>query len=335
MTEETSQAASKVFVSRRIPNDGLDLILRATDATVFPGDLPPTRDELLQLIRGCDGVLTLVTDKVDAEFLDRAGRNLKVVSNYAVGFDNVDVAECTQRGIPVGNTPGVLTDTTADLAWSLLMAVARRIVEGAEYVRAGKWKTWGPMLLLGTDVSGGTLGIVGFGRIGQAIARRGMGFGMSVLYHDVQRAPESLEEELRVTWVPLDELLRRSDFVSLHVSLTSETHHLIGASKLRLMKPTAVLVNTSRGPVVDSAALAEALSLGIIGGAGLDVTDPEPIPVDHPLVGLPNCVIVPHIASASKATRGRMAVMAAANLLAGLKGQRLPTPVNPEVYQQA
>jgi len=215
------------------------------------------------------------------------------------------------------------------------MAVARRIVEGAEYVRAGKWKTWGPMLLLGTDVSGGTLGIVGFGRIGQAVARRGMGFGMSVLYHDVQRAPESLEEELRVTWVPLDELLRRSDFVSLHVSLTSETHHLIGASKLRLMKPTAVLVNTSRGPVVDSAALAEALSLGIIGGAGLDVTDPEPIPVDHPLVGLPNCVIVPHIASASKATRGKMAVMAAANLLAGLKGQRLPTPVNPEVYQQA
>jgi len=326
-------AKPKVFVARVIPSDGLDLVTGATDATVWPDDLPPPRDELLRSIEGCDGVLTLLTDKVDAEFLDRAGPQLKVVSNYAVGFDNVDIPECTRRGIPVGNTPGVLTETTADLAFALLMAAARRLAEGDRYVRDGKWKTWGPMLLLGPDVHGSTVGIVGFGRIGQAVAARAAGFGMTILYHDVNRLPDEVTAPLGAVYVPMDELLKRSDFVSLHVNLTPETRHLIDAAALRRMKPTAILVNTSRGPVVDGAALASALREGVIGGAALDVTHPEPIPMDDPLVGLDNCLIVPHIASASRATRGKMAEMAAANLLAGVRGQRLPTPVNPEVYE--
>jgi glyoxylate reductase len=321
-----------VFVARLIPDEGLRQIIEATEATVWSQDLPPRRDQLLDAVEGCHGVLTLLTDRVDAGFLDRAGPQLKVVSNYAVGFDNVDVPECTRRRIQVGNTPGVLTETTADLAWALLMSAARRLVEGADYVRAGKWKTWGPMLLLGTDVHGATLGIVGFGRIGQAVARRASGFGITVLYHDVARVSPTIEADLGATFVALDELLARSDFVSLHVTLTPETTHLISAERLRLMKPTAVLINTARGAIVDTVALADALSKGIIGAAGLDVTDPEPIPTDDPLVMLPNCMIVPHIASASRATRGKMAEMAAANLLAGLRGERIPTPVNPEVW---
>jgi glyoxylate reductase len=323
----------RVFVARRIPADGLDRVVEACDAEVWPDDLPPPRAELLRAVEGCDGVLTLLTDRVDAELLDRAGPQLKVVSNYAVGFDNVDVPECTRRGIPVGNTPGVLTETTADLAWTLLMAAARRIVEGADYVRAGEWKTWGPMLLLGPDVHGATLGIVGFGRIGQAVARRAAGFGMTVLYHDTTPLPDEVSAPLGARYVSLDELLAESDFVSLHVNLTDETRGLMNRERLARMKPTAILVNTSRGPVVDAGALHEALRDGVIAAAALDVTDPEPIPVDDPLVRLPNCLIVPHIASASRATRGRMAEMAAANLLAGLRGERLPNPVNPEVYE--
>jgi lactate dehydrogenase-like 2-hydroxyacid dehydrogenase len=325
----------RVFVSRVIPAEGLDLVAGATDATVWPGDLPPPRDELLRAVEGCDGILTLLTDRVDAELLDRAGPQLKVVSNFAVGFDNVDIAECTRRGIPVGNTPGVLTETTADLAWALLMAAARRVVEGADYVRAGKWQTWGPMLLMGPDVHGATIGIVGFGRIGQAVARRAAGFGMTILYHDPVELPPEVTEPLGAQYAELDDLLARSDFVSLHVNLTDETRGLINAERLGLMKPTAVLVNTARGPVVEPRALEQALRDGVIAAAGLDVTDPEPIPVDDPLVTLPNCLIVPHIASASPATRGKMAEMAAANLLAGLRGERLPTPVNPEVYERA
>ncbi|HEY0442871.1 MAG TPA: D-glycerate dehydrogenase [Candidatus Limnocylindrales bacterium] len=323
----------KVFVARVIPDDGLRLVTEATDATVWPNELPPPRDELLRAVEGCDGLLMLLTDRVDAELLDRAGPQLKVVSNYAVGFDNVDVAECTRRGIPVGNTPGVLTETTADLAFALLMAAARRLPEGDRYVRAGKWKTWGPMLLMGPDVHGATIGIVGFGRIGQAVARRAAGFGMTILYHDVNELPEDVTRPLGATFTPLDQLLARSDFVSLHVNLTEETRHLIDAAALRAMKPTAVLVNTSRGPVVDGAALHDALRSGEIAAAALDVTDPEPIPADDPLLSLDNCLVVPHIASASRATRGKMAEMAAANLLAGLRGERLPTPVNPEVYE--
>ncbi len=325
-------AGPKVFVSRIIPDDGLRPIVDACDATVWEDELPPPRDALLRSIEGCAGVLTLLTDQVDDEFLDRAGSGLKVVSNFAVGFDNIDVAACTARGIPVGNTPGVLTETTADLAWALLMASARRVAEGDRYVRDGRWKTWGPMLLMGPDVHGATLGVVGFGRIGQAVARRAQGFGMRILYHDLSPAAPGVEAELGATFMPLEELLPKADFVSLHVNLSPQTQGLLNAERLRWMKSSAILVNTSRGPVVDSMALVAALRDGVIAGAALDVTDPEPLPADHPLLSLDNCLVVPHIASASRATRGKMASMAAANLLAGVAGERLPTPVNPEVY---
>jgi lactate dehydrogenase-like 2-hydroxyacid dehydrogenase len=324
----------RVFIARRIPDEGIAPVEAAADTTVWEDELPPPRDELLRAVAGCDGVVTLLTDRVDDEFLDAAGPGLKVVSNYAVGFDNVDVPACTRRGVPVGNTPGVLTDTTADLAWALILAAGRRLPEGDRYVRAGRWKTWGPLLLLGHDVHGATLGIVGFGRIGQAVARRALGFGMTILYHDLQRAAAAVETAYSATFLPLEELLPRADVVSLHVNLTPETHHLVDAEKLGWMKPTAILVNTSRGPVVDHAALAEALAERRIFAAALDVTEPEPIPMDHPLVGLDNCLIVPHVASASLATRAKMAEMAAANLLAGLRGERLPTPVNPQVYDR-
>jgi lactate dehydrogenase-like 2-hydroxyacid dehydrogenase len=323
----------RVLVTRVIPDAGLDPVREACEVDLWTEELPPPRDELLRRVEGRDGLLSLLTDRVDDELLDAAGPQLKVVSNFAVGFDNIDVPALTRRGIPAGNTPGVLTETTADLAFALLMAAARRIPESVDYVRAGRWRTWGPMLLMGVDVHGATLGIVGFGRIGREMARRGRGFGMEILYHDVQPASPEDEAQLGARQVQLAELLQRSEFVSLHVNLTDETHHLIDADALRAMKPTAVLVNTSRGPVVDPAALEAALRDGEIFAAGLDVTEPEPLPADHPLVGLPNCVVVPHIASASRVTRDRMAQMAAANLLAGLRGERLPTPINPEVYE--
>jgi len=323
-----------VFVSRRIPEDGLRPIEADCEATIWPDELPPPRDALLAAVAGCDGILTLLTDQVDDELLDAAGPQLRVVSNYAVGFDNIDVPACTRRGIPVGNTPGVLTDTTADLAFALLMAATRRLPEGDRYVRAGQWRTWGPMLLLGPDVHGGTLGIVGFARIGQALARRASGFGMTILYHDVNRLPDEVSSPLGASFVELDELFARSDFVSLHVNLTPETRHMINADSLGRMKSSAVLVNTSRGPVVDQPALYEALRDGVIAAAALDVTDPEPIPADDPLLSLDNCLVVPHIASASRATRSKMAEMAAANLLAGVRGEQIPTPVNPEVYER-
>jgi glyoxylate reductase len=263
-----------VFVSRVIPEEGLAAIRAACEMDLWEDDLPPPREELLRRVAGCDGVLTLLTDRVDDEFLDAAGKKLRVVSNYAVGFDNIDVAACARRGIPVGNTPGVLTETTADLAWALLMAAARRLPEGDRYVRDGNWKTWGPLLLLGPDVHGASIGIVGFGRIGQAVARRAQGFGMEILYHDVQQLPPEVTEPFGATYLPLEELLPRSDFVSLHVNLSPVTRHLINAETLAWMKPTAVLVNTSRGPVVDQAALADALRNVVIWEAGQDVTDP-------------------------------------------------------------
>ena len=324
----------RVFVARIIPEAGLRPVVEACDASVWEGDMPAPREELLRAIEGCDGVLTMLTDRVDDEFLDRAGPQLKVVSNFAVGFDNIDVGACTRRGVAIGNTPGVLTETTADLAFTLLMAAARRIPEGDRYVRSNQWRTWGPMLLLGQDVHGATIGIVGFGRIGQAVARRALGFGMNVVYHSLTRRPAEIEEQFRARFLPLEELLAHSDFVSLHVNLTAATRHLMNAERLGWMKPSAVLVNTSRGPVVDPKALYEALRDGVIFAAALDVTDPEPIPFDDPLLTLDNCLVVPHIASASRATRGKMAAMAAANLLAGVRGERLPTPVNPEVYDR-
>lgn len=329
MPDSRSAARPRVFVARIIPEVGLDAVRAICDVDLWEDDLPPPRDELLRRVAGCDGALTLLTDRVDDEFLDAAGPGLKVVSNYAVGFDNIDVAACARRGIPVGNTPGVLTETTADLAFALMMAAARRLPEGDRYVRDGHWKTWGPLLLLGPDVHGATIGIVGFGRIGQAVARRAQGFGMEILYHDVNRLPDDVTKPLGATYLALEDLLARSDFVSLHVNLSPVTRHLINAETLSWMKPTAVLVNTSRGPVVDQIALAAALRDGVIWAAALDVTDPEPISMDDPLVGLDNCLIVPHIASASRSTRDKMAQMAAANLVAGVRGQPLPTEVPP------
>lgn len=323
----------RVFVSRVLPDEGLALLAEACDVEVWPHETPPPREALLESVRGVDGLLSLLEDRVDGPLMDAAGPQLKVISNYAVGFDNVDVAAATARGIPVGNTPGVLTETTADLAFALLMAGARRLVEAAAYVQAGKWRSWHPTLLLGHDVHGATLGIVGMGRIGQALARRASGFDMRVLYYDPScDASKGLDTgaELRCS---LPDLLAESDFVSLHVPLTDQTRHLIDAAALGNMKPTAVLVNTSRGPVVDMDALYGALSRGQIAYAALDVTEPEPLPADHRLLTLPNCLVVPHIGSASWATRRRMAVMAAENLLAGLRGERLPHCVNPEVYR--
>jgi lactate dehydrogenase-like 2-hydroxyacid dehydrogenase len=276
----------------------------------------------------------MLTDRVDDAFLDAAGPGLRVVSQMAVGFDNVDGAACTRRGVPVGNTPGVLTDTTADLAFALILAAARRLPEGERLVRAGGWRTWSPTIQLGVDVHGATLGIVGFGRIGQALARRALGFGMTVLYASRSRVPRTVERALNATWLPFEEVLARSDFVSLHVDLNPSTRGLINADALRGMKPSAILVNTTRGAVVEGRALFEALRDGVIRAAALDVTDPEPIPIDDPLLTLDNCLIVPHVGSATEATRGKMASMAAANLLAGVRGERLPNVVNPEVYER-
>ncbi len=321
----------KVFVSRIIPDRGLNKILAHTDATVWQDELPPPRATLLDWARLADGMLTLLTDKIDAELMDAAPQ-LKVVANFAVGYDNIDVNAATQRGILVTNTPGVLTETTADLAFTLLVACARRITEGRDYAKAGQWKTWGPMLLMGQDIHGATLGVAGIGRIGLAVARRAKGFGMNILYHDTARS-EVAEMELGALPVTKEELLAQSDFLSLHVPLTSETRHFIDAAALKKMKPSAVLVNTSRGPVVDTMALYEALKAGRIFAAGLDVTDPEPLPADHALYTLENALIVPHIASASFETRSRMAEMAADNLLAGLEGRLPPNCLNPQALK--
>lgn len=319
----------QVFITRKLPQPALDLILPVCDAEMWQDELPPPRDMLLSKVRDLDGLLTLLTDKVDAELMERAPK-LKVVSNCAVGFDNIDVPAATQRGIAIGNTPGVLTETTADFAFTLLLAAARRLVESDHYLRAGKWKTWGLTTLLGQDVYGATLGLVGLGRIGAAMAKRASGFDMRVLYHDPSRRPD-LEQKLGIEYADLDTLVRQADFVSIHTPLTPATKHLVNADFLRKMKPTALLINTSRGPVVDQAALYAALRDGVLGGAALDVTDPEPMALNDPLLTLANCIIAPHIASASIVTRTKMATMAAANLLAGLRGEALPTPVNPGV----
>ena len=322
----------KVYVTRLLPKPAMDRILSFCDAKVWQGELPPPRDVLLQNVVEVEGLLSLLTDKVDTELMNQA-QKLRVVSNCAVGFDNIDVQAATKRGIIVGNTPGVLTDTTADFAFALLMAAGRRVVEGDRVVRAGKWKTWGPMILLGQDIHNATLGIIGFGRIGYAVAKRAKGFGMKILYSDVIRNSQA-ENELGVEYVELNSLLAESDFITVHTNLTPETHHMIGREQFEKMKRTAVLVNTSRGPIVDNMALYDALRSGKIAYAALDVTEPEPLPADHPLITLDNVIVVPHIASASVATRTKMALMAADNLIAGLKGEMPPNPVNPEVLKK-
>lgn len=322
----------KVFVTRIIPEEGLKLILENCDAEVWQEETPPPREVLIEKIRDCEGVLTLLSDKMDAEVMDSAPK-LRVISNYAVGYDNIDVEEATKRGIMVTNTPGVLTETTADLAFALILATARRIVEADKYTRKGIWKTWGPMLLLGQDVYGATLGIIGFGRIGQAVARRAKGFNMRILYYDVQRNEEA-ERELGAEYRDLHSLLKEADIVSIHTPLTPETYHMIGEKELSLMKPTAILVNTARGAVVDQKALYKALKEKRIFGAGLDVYEKEPIDKDDPLMELDNVILLPHIGSASVETRKRMAIMAAENLLAGLRGERPKHLVNPEVLER-
>ena len=319
----------KVFISRKMRDAGLDLVLEFCDADVWDEEMPPTRDVLLEKVRGVDGLLSMLTDRVDAELLDAAGPQLKVVSNHAVGFDNIVVPDATARGIPIGNTPGILTDATADIAFALLLTAARRIVESEKYIREGKWKTWHPSMLLGMDLAGKTLGIVGFGRIGRAVAKRAVGFGMRIIYY----SPGAESEFGAIKMNSLDELLHESDFVSIHTPLNDSTRHMVNADFLSKMKPNAVFINTSRGPVVHQAALYEALKAKQIFAAGLDVTDPEPLPLTSPLLTLENCVIVPHIGSASERTRDDMARLAAENLIAGLKGERLPHCINPEVYE--
>ncbi len=318
----------RVFVSRRLPGNAVEQLRAVAEVDLWPGDLPPPYDELARRVARADGVICLLTDRIDRALLAQAP-GLRVISNLAVGYDNIDIAAASERGIPVGNTPGVLTETTADLAFALMLACARRIVEAERLVREGGWRTWDPGLLLGHDVHGATLGIIGFGKIGQAVARRASGFGMRVVY--ASRSPATGPHP-PAERVPLEELLRAADFVSLHVPLTPETRHVIGAEQLRSMKRTAILINTSRGGVIDQRALVHALEEGWIAGAGLDVMEVEPLPAGDPLLRAPNVVLLPHIGSASHATRERMAVMAVENCLAGLRGERLPHCVNPDVY---
>jgi glyoxylate reductase len=307
-------AQARVFVTRKLPGDALDRLRAEHDVEVWPRRLPPPRDELMARAPELEGLLSLLTDPVDAELIQAAPR-LRAISNYAVGVDNVDVEAAAARGIPVGNTPDVLTESTADLALALMLGIARRLAEGEAFVKAGEWATWEPDLMLGRDLHGATVGIVGHGRIGQAVGRRVEGFGCEVITNT------------RSGGVSLGELLERADFVTLHCPLTPDTRGLIDADALRRMKPTAYLVNTARGPVVDTGALAAALRAGELAGAALDVTDPEPLPGDHPLLDAPNLLVVPHIASATHATRGRMADIAVDNLLAGLAGEPMPHSV--------
>ena len=321
----------KIFVTRKIPKPGLDLLKKHHDVEVFPKDCIPTKEEILQGVKGKDGLLCLLTDPIDKDVIYAEPR-LKMIASYAVGYDNIDIQAATEKGIPVSNTPGVLTDATAEMTWALLFSVARRIVEGDKFARAGKFKGWGPMLMLGQDVSQRTLGIVGAGRIGTAVALKSKGFNMKVLYTS-GRKNEILEKELRAKKVELDELLKQSDFVSLHVPLTPSTHHIISEKELKMMKKTAILINTSRGPVVDEQTLVKALKKKWIFGAGLDVYENEP-KVSEELKTLENIVLQPHSASATVDSRTNMAIMAAENMIAGLKGEIPPNCVNKEVFEK-
>jgi lactate dehydrogenase-like 2-hydroxyacid dehydrogenase len=321
-----------VYVTRRIPDPGLDILRRECEVTdINPDDRVLTREELLAAVKGRDGVLCLLTDKIDGEVFD-AAKGAKIFANYAVGYDNINVPAATERGIAITNTPGVLTDATSDMAWALLFSTARRIAESDKYTRAGKFKGWGPMLFLGGDISDRTLGIVGAGRIGTAFAKKSIGFRMKVLYADI-RTNEELEREVGAKKVNLDTLLKEADYVSIHVPLMPETIHLIGKREFGIMKKSAYLMNTSRGPVVDEKALAEALKAGEIAGAGLDVYEKEP-EVAPELLELDNVVLAPHLGSATIETRGKMATIAADNLVAMLKGEEPPNILNPEVLKK-
>jgi glyoxylate reductase len=311
-SRQNPRGMARVFVTRALPGSAIDRLRAAHEVDVWRERLPPPRSVLLDHATDAEGLLTLLTDRVDAELLEHAPR-LRAIANYAVGYDNIDIAAATERGIPVGNTPDVLTDATADLTFALLLAAARRLPAGIETVRSGDWITWEPARDLGYDVHGATLGIIGMGRIGRAVARRAQGFDMNVI-----NTPE----------VPLDTLLATSDCVSLHVPLTPETHHLIDASALAKMRRSAILINTARGPIVDQVALRHALIDGTIAGAALDVTDPEPLPPEDPLLTAPNLIVAPHIGSATHSARGRMADLAVDNLLAALDGRPMPHQVS-------
>jgi glyoxylate reductase len=319
-----------VLVTHTLPAAWLSLLAGRCRTVIGPENATRLAVELDERLAEADGLLCLLTIRVDEALLARAPR-LRVVSNMAVGYDNVDVAACTRRGIPVGNTPGVLTDATADLAMALLLSAARRLPEAAADAAAGRWTTWSPAGWLGADLAGATLGIVGMGKIGYAVARRATGFGMHIIYADPGQHAAA-EREFAAVRVPFDALLRDADFVSLHCPLLPETRGLIGEAALRKMKRAAVLVNSARGPIVDQDALVRALTEGWIAAAALDVTTPEPLPPDHPLYRLPNCLVLPHIGSATHGTRGKMAELACHNILAGLAGRPLPHCVNPEVY---
>ena len=327
-------AKAKVFITRRIPEKGMHIVNERCQADVWGGKLPPSREELLEHVEGIEGLLCLLSDRIDEKVMDTAAPNLKVISNYAVGFDNIDIKAATKRGIPVGNTPGVLTDAVADFAFALLMAAARRVVEADQFTHAGKWKTWGPELLLGADIKGATLGIVGFGRIGRAVARRARGFDMKVLYYDPYYEESHGQQVIDARPATLDTILRESDFISIHTPLNEDTYHLFNREAFAKMKPTAILINTARGAVVDPEALYAALRSGRIACAALDVMEPEPIPLESPLLKLDNLIVTPHIASGSKTAREKMAVIAVENLLAGLNGKPLPHCVNEEVYKE-
>ena len=316
----------KVLVTARMPVEVISLIEREHQVESYQEDPPLDRQSLLRRVADKEGLLCTITDRIDVELLDGA-QALKMIANYGVGFEHIDLAGATRRGIPVTNTPGVLTDATADLAFALILATARRIAAGDRRVREGKFTYWAPLLFLGQEVSGKTLGLIGLGRIGQAVAQRARGFGMRVLYHSRTRLAPAAEQELQVAYTPRETLLREADFVSLHVPLTPETRHLIGRRELELMKPTAFLINTARGPVVDEAALVEALRRGQLGGAGLDVYEREP-ELSPGLTDLDNVVLLPHLGSATIETRTRMGLMAAENLLAGLRGECPPNCLN-------
>ena len=323
--------APRVLITHKLAQEAVDVARQSCEVHFTPLDQPLDAATLRQAVAGMDGLISVVTDTIDTELL-QAGLDLRVVANVAAGFDNVNVPAATRHGVVVTNTPGVVTESTADLTWGLLFAIGRRIAEADRYVRAGKWKEWQLMVLLGHDVHGSTLGIIGMGNIGQAVARRASGFAMTIIYHNRRRLPADVESKLGATWVELDELLSAADFVSVHTPLNAETRHLIGDRELRLMKPTSYLINTSRGPVVDEEAVTRALQERWIAGAGLDVFEREP-EVPQALKDLENVVLLPHIGSASVASRTRMAVMAAQSAVAVLQGQRPQHVVNPEVYE--
>ena len=318
-----------VLVTRPIMDGATEALQERCDVTIHQNEFGIPREELLEVVRGRDAIITMLTEKVDAEFLAAAGPQLKIVANHAVGFDNIDVPACTAAGVLATNTPDVLTETTADTAFALLMTAARRVGEGERFLRARTQWIWGPLMMLGQDVHHKTIGIVGFGRIGQAVARRAKGFGMRVIYSDAYRLPPEVEAETGAERLELDDLLAQADFVSIHTNLTDETRHLFDAAAFARMKPTAVLVNSSRGPVVDEAALADALSSGQIFAAGLDVFEREP-QVEERLLELENVVIIPHLGSATVDTRDAMGMLAVQNVFAALDGTRPPTLLNPD-----